>query len=343
MTLKISNGMVPVAVLVLVIPWFATATATAAFAAAADPTPSAETTNRAKQHFTRGVSFYKEGSLDAALAEFNKAYEIRPDFRLLYNIGQVQAERRDFASALKALRQYLKDGGDAVEEERRSAVDQTMRSLLTRVAELTVTADVPAAEVVIDGAVAGMLPLAEPLVVNAGIREVTVRKSGRTAAARRVTIASGEDMRLEFQLDRDANQALPSTPADELTGSPPPTEGVSRPSRRRVWLAFAAAGALGAGAVTFALLARQADRDLEGSLAQFPGNGGQIADDRSKLKSWAVLTDGFGAAAVVAAALGVYFVIELPDSGKADGPSSRVARLQLALPSTPGLALSGTF
>ena len=96
----------------------------------------------AKQHFLRGVSFYKDGDLDAALAEFSKAYETRPDYRVLYNIGQVQAERRDHAAATKALRQYLKEGDRELDSERRAAVEQSLTDTATRVASLMVTANV---------------------------------------------------------------------------------------------------------------------------------------------------------------------------------------------------------
>jgi Tfp pilus assembly protein PilF len=54
--------------------------------AVAAPDDAAEA---AKQHFNRGVASYRDGDFDAALAEFEKAYETRPDYRVLYNLGQV--------------------------------------------------------------------------------------------------------------------------------------------------------------------------------------------------------------------------------------------------------------
>src|SRR3954471_13606265 len=131
-------------------------------AIAADPAASVVET--AKQHFLRGVSFYKDGDLDAALAEFSKAYETRPDYRVLYNIGQVQAERRDYAAAARALRQYLKEGDRELDSERRAVVEQTLADMAKRVASLTVTANVANAEVLIDGISVAVLPLEEPLI-----------------------------------------------------------------------------------------------------------------------------------------------------------------------------------
>jgi tetratricopeptide (TPR) repeat protein len=51
-------------------------------------------TSEARMRFTRGVKLYHEGSYDAALAEFTKAYRLAPNYRVLYNLAQVQAERQ---------------------------------------------------------------------------------------------------------------------------------------------------------------------------------------------------------------------------------------------------------
>src|SRR5690606_15305964 len=37
----------------------------------------------AAEHFERGIELYREGSLDAALVEFERAYESVPDYRVL--------------------------------------------------------------------------------------------------------------------------------------------------------------------------------------------------------------------------------------------------------------------
>jgi hypothetical protein len=61
---------------------------------------SPEQVSSARVHFLRGVESYKEGAFDIAVVEFTRAYEIAPNFRVLYNIAQSQAERHDYAAAL---------------------------------------------------------------------------------------------------------------------------------------------------------------------------------------------------------------------------------------------------
>ena len=62
----------------------------------ADSTPATE---QARAHFQRGVDYYTEGDLAAALVEFERAYALQPAYRLLYNLGQVTYELRDYAAA----------------------------------------------------------------------------------------------------------------------------------------------------------------------------------------------------------------------------------------------------
>jgi hypothetical protein len=292
-----------------------------------------DSVEQAKRHFTLGVTFYKDGDLDAALAEFNKAYETRADYRVLYNIGQVQAERHDYAASMKAMRRYLKDGGREIDEARRVAVDQALRDMSKRVAAVTVTANEPGAEILVDGVAVAVTPTSEALAVNAGIREITVRKGGETATAQRLTLAGGDAVRLDFSLGAGGLVGRPM----ELQAQP-----LAAPLRARVWIAYGAAAALAAGAVTFGLLARRAQDDLDADLGRFPGDRAQIDQDRDRLKLRAGLTDGFGGAALIAAALGTYFLFSGPTATESAPSASPSAQVSL-LPSGAALSLSGTF
>lgn len=298
-------------------------------AVAADAGNVAET---AKQHFLSGVTFYKDGDLDAALAEFTRAYETRPDYRVLYNIGQVQAERRDHAAATKALRKYLKEGDRDLDSGRRAAVEQTLAEMAKRVGSLIVTANVASGDVLIDGVSVAVLPLEEPLILNAGVHAITVQKDAVTAPARRLTVTGGEALRLDFRLESDASRepAAPSLVPSAIS-----------PRRTQAWIAYGAAVVLGASAATFAILARNADRVLDADLGRFPGDRAQIDYDRNRLRTWAGLTDGFAAATLIAAGVGTYFLVS-SQSGSEPAPLRRPAQVAL-LPSGVALSLSGSF
>ena len=57
-------------------------------AVAAEP----EAVSEAARHFKLGVQLHGEGNLDAALAEFTRANELAPSYRLLYNMAKVHGD-----------------------------------------------------------------------------------------------------------------------------------------------------------------------------------------------------------------------------------------------------------
>ena len=71
---------------------------------------SPEQKAQASQHFRRGVELFQEEAFRAALAEFQRAYEIAPDYRLLYNIGQTKLELHDYLGAAQSYERYLQAG-----------------------------------------------------------------------------------------------------------------------------------------------------------------------------------------------------------------------------------------
>lgn len=149
----------------------------------------------------------------------------------------------------------------------------------------------------------------------------------------RVTIAGGDSLQLEFRLGGDARRDLAARESAPAAG----------PKRTRVWVAYGAAAVLAAGAGTFALFAQRANKDLDADLGRYPGDRAQMDDDRSRLRTWAGLTDGFAAAAVIAAGVGSYFLLSGPSAGETAPPGpSRAAQISL-LPAGAALSLAGTF
>src|SRR5204863_71029 len=78
------------------------------------------------------------GDFGAALAEFRRAYELMPSYKILYNLGQVSYQRHDYAAALRAFRQYLADGDDAIPDERRREVAGAIVDLESRVGRVEI-------------------------------------------------------------------------------------------------------------------------------------------------------------------------------------------------------------
>lgn len=280
-----------------------------------ESTAAASSGSQAEQaslRFQRGVSLYRERSFDAALAEFNRAYELAPDYHVLFNIGQVHAERGDFVAGIKAFRQYLNDGGSAIEPSRVTEVETEIARLKGRIASITVTSNVPDAELLVDGEPVGKLPRAH-LPVNAGSRRISLRKEGYEADEVRVMLATGEEKALEITLRRPASQAAPIAPM--------PGDGSSMTSQSRSEDAPKTSGGLGTGfwasltmtviaggaTTTFGVLTRKANDDYDAALNHYPGSQTRIDDARQDVRRNALLTDVCGAATLVGIASTLLF------------------------------------
>ena len=144
-------------------------------AGSAAATPSPEVMLEAKQRFDRGFELYEEGEYPLALIEFNRAYELVPNYRVLYNIGQVCIQLGQYANARRTLEEYLAKGGDGLAADRRAAVDKDLEMLRHRTAFLTISSNVENAEVLVDDVSVGKTPLGPALLVDAGVHRATCR------------------------------------------------------------------------------------------------------------------------------------------------------------------------
>lgn len=287
-------------------------------------------------HFERGVELYREGSLDAALVEFERAYEAVPDYRVLYNIAQVQSQRGEYVEAIEALQLYLRQGGDGIDAARRAEVDEDLSKLNGRVAKLWVESNAEGAEVFVNGKLAGVLPLSRPILVNAGVCDVRVSKSGFEQRSHQVKVAGGEQPRLSIPLAALAITA--PSPAAGVRGAPestPRTEVTYAP----FWVSLAATAALGGASGGLGYLAWDAKQRMDDELKLIPADRALVearAEDAWRLSVWA---DVCGAAAVVAGGTALFFLISPPSATTDD---SVVGSLRVRTNGTSAV-LSGAF
>lgn len=305
--------------------------------ALAAPTPTEE----ARERFGRGVQLFHEGSLEAALAEFQKAHQLAPNYRLHYNIAQVQYELHNFVEALRSFWKYLAQGGNEIPADRRQQVEGEIRKLEKRVGYVTITTNVSGAQISVDGVPMGISPFTAPVLVNPGSRRVSANKAGYLPAVNTVTAAGGEKLGLTLNLMEG------SVGAGALAARPSPFDDANATSRRRTrtWISLAATSALVVSAAAFAYVTRDAEDEFEAELSRIPNTRETIDDSRSRMKRYAAITDGLAAAAVVGAACTIYFALteDGPTLERA-GPGPAGSRTRLTLSPTPGgVQLGGRF
>src|SRR5688572_2788380 len=73
-----------------------------------------DTIDEAAERFERGLTLFDEHDYAASLAEFRRAYVLKPTYKLRYNVGRVCLELRDYVCALEQFEAYLSEGGDQV-------------------------------------------------------------------------------------------------------------------------------------------------------------------------------------------------------------------------------------
>src|SRR5205809_449884 len=93
-------------------------------AAAPAKEPTKEAREEAGNRFRKGFELFKEADYQAALIEFRRAYELAPNYNVLYNIGQVYFQLQDYANALTWLERYMAEGGKNITKTRKEEVER---------------------------------------------------------------------------------------------------------------------------------------------------------------------------------------------------------------------------
>jgi hypothetical protein len=276
--------------------------------------PSAKPGDAAKQEaarrFEHAIKLYEDADYTVALAEFERVYELMPDYRVLYNIGQVNIQLGRYARAFRTLKEYTARGGPEIPSDRRAAVQADLAQLSGRVARISVAVDQPGAEVSIDGTLVGKAPLVEPLVVDVGERTLRVSLAGYTPQTRSITLAGGDSRDSSFVLEQEAAAPVATpTPAPAATPawSPRPAPPPSPARASRTWIGWSSTGALAAGAVVAGVLGASAASDLDKLRGTSGPTRAQLDQAHDRAQTRLLVADLLAASAVVCGGVTLYF------------------------------------
>lgn len=168
-------------------------------AAAPKKQPQTAEQKEADRHFKSGVALFTESKFGEALAEFERAYEIAPHPLVLYNIAGCHRELSHYAEAVKFYKRFLDEGKGKVPKDRLIAAQTELDGILARIARITVAAP-DGAQLTLDGADLGTMPIDMPLMVAPGEHKVVVRSQGMRDAERTVRVASGDVVDVAMKL-----------------------------------------------------------------------------------------------------------------------------------------------
>jgi tetratricopeptide (TPR) repeat protein len=292
--------------------------------------------DEAKQHLETATQLYDENNFRGALAELQRAYELAPSFKILFNIGQVEMELQDYAGALRAYSRYLSEGGPDVPADRGKQVRADVERLRGRVGKIEVQT-AAGAEVLIDDIAIGFAPLPEPVAVNAGRHKVTVHIAGKDPVSRIYDVAGRQEISAAI-----ANDAVaPIAPAAPVAPAAP--TAVDAPASRRiplsVYVSWGVTGALGLTTGALALAARSANNDLANLRGSFGVTPAQLVAQRDSVHRDALLTDLALGATLASAGVATYLTLTRMEHG---APPERARTVQVHV-GLGGISLTGQF
>ena len=298
---------------------------------------AAQAPSDAGAHFDRGVSFFRDGDYTAAMVEFKKAYEIDPNYRVLYNLGQTSRELRDYAAALVWFEKYLAEGGAKIDADRKKKVEGWVAELRGKIATVSLSSNADGAEVSVDDIAVGTTPLAKPLVVNAGRRKISLVKNGYSPRSQYIDVAGTETKELQLDLSPLVAPGGEGR-SDKRTEapSPQPTPGPESRGTARPWVMLGVTAALGVATGVTGGIALAKKSDFEDALGEYPTSTKDVDDARAGARTFAAVADVLAAITV---ASGVATIVLFATDGSSNSAPAK-ARVELG-PSS--LHVRGSF
>jgi tetratricopeptide (TPR) repeat protein len=168
----------------------------------------------ARRHFEAGLAEARAGAYRDALAEFQRAYDLSPNFAVLYNVARAQEALGDAAAALGSFERYLADGGGEVLADRRAGVTAEMERLRPRTGSIVVRVSPATARVTLDGAALDAAAAARGVRVNIGARKLLAAQEGYVSTEETIMVGGGQVASVSLEL-------VP-VPAEPPRAAPPP-------------------------------------------------------------------------------------------------------------------------
>ena len=275
----------------------------------------------AEEIIAHGVALREQGKDDLALEEFRRAYAINPTPKGCAQMALAEQALGLWVPAEEHLRSAMNTEDPWVARNRR-ALTQSLGVMQQHLGTLDLRGGVRGADVYVDGARVGTLPLSAKR-VEAGRRNVEVRAPGYYVSSRFVAVPPGEVARETIELrphhdtgsNDEGNRATkPGGEARDKAIVPP--EGAVQ--RTAGWVVLAAGAALVATGVV-AQLSRQSAISAYNADGSCPGRGNPVqppnCDDHvSTASTWQTISlIGFVSGGALAVG-GIVLVLTAPSS-----------------------------
>ena len=164
-----------------------------ASAAAAKPKPIRdELSPEGKKAWDAALELFNAKDYARAVVEFQRAYDLSKNPRILYNIAVCERQQLHYARAVDVFQRELAEANGKVPQREIDDIKATIDVLKAFVTTLDLQVDEPGAAVAIDDLDAGTTPLAKPLAVDVGKHAIKIHKDGFKEAVVEIEIHQGD-------------------------------------------------------------------------------------------------------------------------------------------------------
>lgn len=180
---------------------------------AAKPKPLADSLSpEARADYQTGKVLFTDGDFAGAQIKFQAAFDKSPDPRLLWNIAACEKNLRHYSKALRLVTRYTKEGGALLSRDDVREATELASALEPLTTQVTITANEPGAEVFLDDEKIGTTPLAEPILVDVGMRHVRVVKNGFRPYDTQIPIGGAKTAAIDVKLEPEGGRLKVNAP-----------------------------------------------------------------------------------------------------------------------------------
>jgi hypothetical protein len=155
----------------------------------------------AKEDYLAGRLLYGDHDYAGALVKFQSAYDRSKEPRLFFDLAACEKNLRHYARTIADFERYRAEGGASLTDADRSEVDRYLAELRPFVGTVQVTANQDGATVFVDEEAVGSTPLAAPLQLDIGSRQIRISKNGFKDWSAAISVRGVETMTVEGRLD----------------------------------------------------------------------------------------------------------------------------------------------
>jgi hypothetical protein len=277
---------------------------------------------KAREHFGRAQQLYDEGHFEAALLELQRAYEVKPSWRLLFNLAELRFTVHDYVGSLRTFERFLAEGGTEIDAPKRAAAESKLGTLRSLVGSVKIATNVAGATIYVDDEAIGKSPL-PPAMVSAGRHKISATRDGYRPATGSVAVLGSEETSAELTL-------MPESPDRAAAGDDSPSRWTTLS-----WVGVGTSAAFAVGSVAMFAAGSSASTELTKITYVGATPSQEYRDKESEVSRDRVLGITFAAASAVTLGLTLYLTLT-----RNPAPASRPSPASPAAPASASLAFA---